>query len=349
MRKDGENNGSNRNGSTSNAGRRLQRSFLVLGIAFALIFSSSVAIGPAAVGDAFAEKGGKDKSGSNDNGKDNNSDNKGGKSKDRSNDDNSHDSSGVNSTSSYQDEKSKKGKKDAGDSKASSDHKGKDKSLAVKHVMRYMNETAEEKHRKHLLSNLSSYDGPYLPDMKYLLEAEGIAKRIGGSKSNSTEDLAELSISLATWKSTKGSVKMDVMNGTISVGNHTAEIHSGHAVYQIHSDRIILIGYIVTGEGHDDDDDYQASSNGTTTSANQTSTSGNQTSTSHNQQYNYTKIGKKTGVTVVKLWIKMSDKDGMLPTKDSPGPVGVDILSPRSKVAGNWFLDMSGEVSLSSS
>ena len=42
-------------------------------------------------------------------------------------------------------------------------------------------------------------------------------------------------------------------------------------------------------------------------------------------------------------------EDGMLPTKDSPGPVGVDILSPRSKVAGNWFLDMSGEVSLSSS
>jgi hypothetical protein len=185
---------------------------------------------------------------------------------------------------------------------------GKGHSKADEKRMEYASETAQKRHKEHI-SMHSSTVGPYAANMNYTLTADGTARSVSD---NSTSISSSVSLDLSVWKSTKGLVSMDIMKGTINIGNETIPVHNGHAYYLIHNHQFRVLGFIVD------------KSNGN---------QGNETAS--------------TNLKVLKL-VAGSDKTGknVLPTASSDAPLKINILSPQSKLASEWFLKMDGEVKL---
>lgn len=176
--------------------------------------------------------------------------------------------------------------------------------------MEYASETAKERHDEHLATH-SPTVGPYSANMNYTLTAEGTATSVSD---NSTSTKASVSLELSVWKSTKGLVSMDIMNGTINIGNETIQVHNGHAYYLIHNHQFRVLGFIV--------DTNSTSSNGS---------QGNETASMN--------------LKVLKLVAGGDKSEGnVLPTSSSGTPLKITIVDPQSKLASEWFLKMNGEV-----
>jgi hypothetical protein len=185
---------------------------------------------------------------------------------------------------------------------------GKGHSKADEKRMEYASETAKERHDEHMAMH-SPTVGPYGANMNYTLTADGTATSVSD---NSTSTKASVSLELSVWKSTKGLVSMDIMNGTITIGNETIPVHNGHAYYLVHNHQFRVLGFIV-------DTSSGSSGNGTTS----------------------------MNLKVLKLVAGGDKSEGsILPASSSGAPLKITILDPQSKLASEWFLKMNGEVKL---
>lgn len=183
-------------------------------------------------------------------------------------------------------------------------------SKAEEKRMEYASETANERHSEHIAMH-SPTVGPYSANMNYTLTASGTATSVSD---NSTSTDASVSLELSVWKSTKGLVSMDIMNGTIKIGgNETVQIHNGHAYYLIHNHQFRVLGFI--------------------TGTNSTNNGGQ---------------GNETASMELKVLKLLSGGDksqgNVLPASSSDKPLQITILSSQSKLASEWFLKMNGEV-----
>jgi hypothetical protein len=202
---------------------------------------------------------------------------------------------------------------------------------------RQLNQTADEIHEKHLKLR-AGFSGGYTPGLTYSLSANGTADAIG----NSTDvGDAKLSVEMSVWKSTRGQVKMDITGGSLTVDEKSMQVHSGHAHYWVKNNRMLVIAFVIEGTVTSNNDETTA--NNQTSTTNQTSSS-NQTSTAIEEPE---EDGSDTKFRVMKLWLKVDEDSGQLPTVDSSEPIKVEVMSRQSKLASMWFLEMSGEVALS--
>jgi predicted secreted protein len=80
----------------------------------------------------------------------------------------------------------------------------------------------------------------YPQNMKYTLTANGTATSFNG---NSTED-ANLIIQFASWKSNNRVVSMDVLNGTIKIGDREETVRAGHAYYLVSMQMLRIYGLV---------------------------------------------------------------------------------------------------------
>lgn len=81
-------------------------------------------------------------------------------------------------------------------------------------------ESGQEIHQRHMQANHTSADN-YSPGLNYLLEPEGVA--------NESNDMT-LAMDSSVWKSNGAVVLMDVVGGTISVGEEEYKIALGYAL-----------------------------------------------------------------------------------------------------------------------
>jgi hypothetical protein len=224
-----------------------------------------------------------------------------------------------------------------------------------------------QKYKPHKLNETMAWSY-YANITSYSLEASGIAKAIGKSNNtaNATAD-AELSAKMSVWKARQGLVSMDIMDGSIMVGGNAMEFYSGQAHYMPDKNKMLLVGFIIESQDNGSATDNGGTGDNQTTTdtgaTNQTSTTTNQTSTEV-ANTNQTSVETSTNQTStvipddgeqgaeadeepvlrhVKLWIRVTEQDGSLPS-DS---VAVEVLSPQSKISSEWFLQMVGELSSS--
>jgi hypothetical protein len=306
----------------------LTYTILAIGIALVLVFSAISTIATIGLSAAFAEKGG---SGGG----------KGNSSSDHGNGDKSKGQQGSNQTTSTNSTNST-------DSDAEDDDnskKGKDKGnenhyQSVKPAWEErLNQTADEIHEKHLKMN-AGFSGPYTANMTYTFNANGTAYAIGNS---SYAGDVQLSLDMSVWKSRPTQVQLDVTGGELTVDGQSMEVHSGHAHYWSNTNRMLIIAFVVEGGNVEDTND----GNQTSTITNQTSTT-NQTSSIDDTIESEDDEGvSEPQIRVLKLWITIPEETNGLPTSESPNPIDVDIMSPQSKLASMWFMEMDGEVALS--
>ncbi len=154
---------------------------------------------------------------------------------------------------------------------------------------------AEEHHGEHLARN-APIVGPYTANLNYTLTASGIATSI--SDTSMSKDVT-VSLNLAVWKSIKGLVSMDVMGGTIKIGNNESDISSGNAIYLIHAHNLLIFAHTSEDNGK-----------------------------------------------IIKLKAT-APEDLVLPAEKSDHALELDVHSPQSKIASEWFLKMQGEIILS--
>jgi hypothetical protein len=86
-------------------------------------------------------------------------------------------------------------------------------------------ESGEQIHQRHMQASPASR-GEYTPGFDYALEASGAA-------SGETDEDAMLEMDVAVWKSNGAVVIMDIVGGTVTVGNQEYDIHVGYALYSI--------------------------------------------------------------------------------------------------------------------
>jgi hypothetical protein len=86
-------------------------------------------------------------------------------------------------------------------------------------------ESGGEIHQRHMQANPASR-GEYIPGLGYMLQA-------GGAASGETDENVQLEIGVSVWKSNGAVVIMDVIGGTILIGNEEYDIHVGYALYSI--------------------------------------------------------------------------------------------------------------------
>ncbi|AIF83558.1 ABC-type sugar transport system, periplasmic component [Candidatus Nitrososphaera evergladensis SR1] len=178
----------------------------------------------------------------------------------------------------------------------------------------YVNATAEQRHKEHLAMGAAITE-PYTANLNYTLVAVGSASQ-GQVKSSLRED-ARITLNLSVWKSTKAVVSMDIMNGTVKIGNNKElQVHSGHAYYLINSHLMRIIGYIIIAR----------------------ESAGSEHQPSSSQVQTLKLIGKAT-----------TADDARLPAgtgSNQQPPLKIQILAAQSKLAPGWSLDMNAEVRL---
>lgn len=217
-----------------------------------------------------------------------------------------------------------------------------------------------QKYKPHKLNETIAWE--YHANTTYSLDATGTAKAIG--KSNSTTNATagvELSAEMSVWKATKSLVSMDITGGSVTVDGQVMEFYSGQAHYMPSKNKMLLVGFIIESDQTDDNggtiDNQTTIDTGAT---NQTSTVTNQTSseiTSTNQTSAETNGNNQTSTEIpsdqetdldedsedklalrhIKLWIRVAGQDNSF-------PMTVQVLSPQSKIASEWFLQMNGEM-----
>ncbi len=100
----------------------------------------------------------------------------------------------------------------------------------------YSEVSAEQRHNEHLALGAMLTE-PYVGTLNYVLTAEGSAVNNSG---NATLGI-RVSLNISAWKSTESLVSMDIMSGTMEVGEETLQVQSGNAYYlkKVHQVRIV--------------------------------------------------------------------------------------------------------------
>lgn len=199
-----------------------------------------------------------------------------------------------------------------------------------------------QKLKSHRLNETVAW--PYSEYTAYTLEANGTATVIGNGTASESE--AEISVDMSIWNTKKNLVSMDIENGTISIDGNSMEFYSGQAHYLPSKGKMLLVGFVIVGE--EAEGTGVPTENQTTTNLNQTST-GNQTSTEipPNEETAEEDEVEADGPSLrhVKLWIKVTGEGESIPSEESTeSSTTVEVLSPQSKVASMWFLQMEGEM-----
>ncbi len=145
---------------------------------------------------------------------------------------------------------SEKGKEKAGEAKQKAqENKNKAEELKIKVQenktrAQEAKEKAGEMHQRHL-EKQEHFMGSYTSNLNYTFTADGNATSISDK---SRSENVTVSMNLSVWKSTPGLVAMDVMNGTIQIGeNETYDIDTGHARYVINAHKILIFAHIAEG------------------------------------------------------------------------------------------------------
>lgn len=335
---------------------------LALTVAFVLMFSAVSTATTIGFQTAFAEKGGEQGTMSNSGDQGKTSESKVNKSNQTAS---STSSANSNVTESEDNNVSNSGK-NKNDKGKGTQKSGKSSSTNSPSWTQYANQTGEEIHAKHLKMKASAL-AAYPAGLTYTLNANGTAKAIGNS--NYTGD-ADLSLEMSVWKSRPSLVSMDVTGGSLTVDGETMEIQSGHAHYMNNSKRLLLIAFMTDNDGsysESNDDEDQQQQEEEQTNVNQTSST-NTTNTSNTTTTNQTSGDNNTAVVeeedqevdeeeeeatkpklrLLKLWITMTGEAAKLPNNESSSStMEVEVMSRQSKVASMWFLEMAGEVALS--
>lgn len=103
-------------------------------------------------------------------------------------------------------------------------------------------ESGEQIHQRHMQASPASR-GEYTPGLDYTLEAAGVA-------SGETEQDATLTMEVSVWKSNKAVVIMDVVGGTVTVGDEEYDIRVGYALYSIQHN-VFRSGALVVADNGD--------------------------------------------------------------------------------------------------
>ena len=100
--------------------------------------------------------------------------------------------------------------------------------------------TIHERHQKAIPAS----PGEYQPDWNYTLEAIGLANS-DGNKTDATVD-----VDLSVWKSNRALILLDVINGTVQVGDQTYTIKIGYALYSLQHNAMRVVALGVDDDGN---------------------------------------------------------------------------------------------------
>jgi hypothetical protein len=103
--------------------------------------------------------------------------------------------------------------------------------------------TGSEIHERHSKANAES-PGEYVPNSNYTLSANGTAMN------NSTQADSDVNLDLAVWKSNGAIVLLDVLGGTVDVGNQTYTVVIGYALYSVNHDAMKIATLAVDEDGN---------------------------------------------------------------------------------------------------
>jgi hypothetical protein len=104
--------------------------------------------------------------------------------------------------------------------------------------------SGREIHEKHRGENAAS-PGEFQPGWNYMLMANGTAMTNSSNEADATVD-----INMTVWKSTGAVILLDVIDGTVEVGNQTYTVVLGYAVYTIHHDTLRVGALAVDDDGN---------------------------------------------------------------------------------------------------
>jgi hypothetical protein len=108
--------------------------------------------------------------------------------------------------------------------------------------------SSREIHEKHRGENAAS-PGEYESDWNYSLMANGTATHRNQTETASTPT-AEVNINMTVWKSTGAIILLDVIDGTVEVGNQTYTVVLGYALYTINYDTLRVGALVVDEDGN---------------------------------------------------------------------------------------------------
>jgi hypothetical protein len=111
-------------------------------------------------------------------------------------------------------------------------------------LMSYISQSADEIHNSHK-ALASSTNGDYKTDTKYTLTASGTATSL--SDSSMTSD-AKITLDLSTWQAAGRVVTMDVMGGSVTVGQTSMTVHSGVVAYIINGHVLYAVALITPAD-----------------------------------------------------------------------------------------------------
>lgn len=173
--------------------------------------------------------------------------------------------------------------------------------------MMYATETAQKIHSDHLSEN-APITRPYTADTKYMLTSTD--KAISISDKSNVKD-ANITLDLATWKSTARVVSMDIMAGSLNIdGQGSLKVLSGQAYYVVNG-HVFYVFALVTPQGD------------------------NSMSNANNND---------NSVYILTMKAILSDHNNQLPTNSYDQPLSINSLSQDSKIASQWFLQGNGQV-----
>jgi len=105
------------------------------------------------------------------------------------------------------------------------------------------NVTGLEIHERHRKAHAES-PGEYAPSSTFTLAANGTAMN------NGTEAYSNVDMDLAVWKSNRAIVLLDVLGGTVDVGNQTYTVIIGYALYSVNHDAMKIASLAVDEDGN---------------------------------------------------------------------------------------------------
>jgi hypothetical protein len=104
--------------------------------------------------------------------------------------------------------------------------------------------SGEQVHQRHMQASPAS-SGKYSPGLNYTLQATGVATK--GMRDETRN--ATVTVEISVWKSTPAIVIMDVVGGTVKIGDEEYDIKIGYALYSTQYDIFRSSSLAVSGNG----------------------------------------------------------------------------------------------------
>jgi hypothetical protein len=192
-------------------------------------------------------------------------------------------------------------------------------SILEKKRIDYLKENAMQRHNEHLMGAKTT--GSYKQNSSYMLNASGTGSPLSSSgssvmssnmsmSSSSGNTSVGVSLGLSVYESTPAETKLDIMNGTVTVGtNDVRTVQSGFAYYLPTFNKFIVVGFIPV-KGAD---------------------------------------GTIQGVQLFRLWANLEANSVNLPSSATDSPLSFKAVSAKSYLGTEWMLQMTGTVAYSGS